>query len=228
MPAKKKSLTNEKSPSPKVKTTKNLVEKSPSSKSNTPITQVDKKSSPKAKKTKISIEKNPGSTANTPIVNVRKSPFPVAKTTKNEIKKSPSSTINTPIAHIEKTPSPDAREPMSHFVTRQEKTVFIHINVEKIKQIALDISQQPLSWDDINWLISESELKIANAIVSDENPLKGPITKQVKIDRTQIIEKPNENHIRELAQNIANKQESLEQRYFDLALRQYIFDLVKI
>lgn len=171
--------------------------------------------------------KKKSSKLHTPSSNLKKSSSPKVQTSISNLKKSGTPEAQTPLNDDEKPLGPKEREPMSHFVPRHDKTIFIQLSHSKINEIAYSISQQPLTWDELNWLISETELKIANAIVSDENPLKGANPNQVKIDRTRIIENPDEGSIRELAQNIANKQESIEQRYLDLALRQYIFKLAK-
>jgi hypothetical protein len=127
----------------------------------------------------------------------------------------------------DKQPSSQVQKESANLAQNQDKTVFVPINIEKIQEIAYDISQRSMTLDEINWLISENELRIAGAIVSDENPLKGAPTNSVKIDLTRIIEKPLDKRISALAENVANRQESIQQRHWDLAFRQYLINSLK-
>lgn len=106
-------------------------------------------------------------------------------------------------------------------------TIFISITNEKIQQKVNEISTKNLSWNDLNWLIGEQEVKLSKAIEDPPNLWTIPLPPKIKINLSKIIQKPSIDEIRNHAISLSHQHLSIPQQQWNLALREYIFDSMK-
>lgn len=121
----------------------------------------------------------------------------------------------------QKSPAPTASK------NSTTKTVFLSLKPEIIQQKAFEISQKGLSWNDLNWMIGEDELKISNAIEGDKKVLMGPLPSSLSINPTKIVQKPNNDEIKRMAENISQRHMALPQLHWELAIREHIINSIK-
>jgi hypothetical protein len=100
------------------------------------------------------------------------------------------------------------------------------MNRDSIQQIAFEISKQNLTVEELNWFISENELRIAKAFVSKDNPLTGPLPSSLKIKLSKIEQKPSTDDIKKYAENIFIKKLPKENLHWELAIRSYIWQKI--
>ena len=107
-----------------------------------------------------------------------------------------------------------------------DKSVFVSLNEDKIRERAFMLSQQSKNWNDLVWSVAEADLKLSLAIPKDISPLAGKSVKEVKIDVTKLIPKPKQDDVRKMAEMVANHHPSLQELHWNLALRQVLLDSV--
>ena len=105
--------------------------------------------------------------------------------------------------------------------------ILIKMDENKVREMAYDLSQQPKSYDDFVWLLAEQELKLKNAFDSSTNPLMGNFPEMISIDPNKIIDTPNADETKTLAELIAKQCPSLENFHWFLAERVYIVNSAK-
>jgi len=107
------------------------------------------------------------------------------------------------------------------------KTVFIPIKQEIIQQKAFEISKKGLSWDQLNWILGEDELKIANAIEGENKVLSGALPPTISINPTKIVQKPKVEDVKKMAEMISQRHMPLPQLHWELAIREHIINSLK-
>lgn len=108
----------------------------------------------------------------------------------------------------------------------RDRTIFIPINSEKIKELAFIISQQPMTINETNWFIGENEAIVKNAVISNENLFDGQLPNTIQINPELLSEKPSTEDVRRLAEKSAKKNLSIQESHWELALRKYIVESI--
>ena len=81
----------------------------------------------------------------------------------------------------------------------------VKMDEEKIRSLAFDFSQEPKSYDDWIWLLAENELRLNKAYTTGSNPLMGTFPESVSIDPKKIIDDPDVEDIKPLAEMFASQ-----------------------
>ena len=101
--------------------------------------------------------------------------------------------------------------------------ITIFIDEEKVREMASQLSQESKSWDDFVWLFAEAELRLLAAYAGGARFQQGADTRAVDVDPVLLVDKPAEDDIRKLAEEIARSHPSLQDLHWYLAERRYIF-----
>jgi hypothetical protein len=126
--------------------------------------------------------------------------------------------------------SPDKKIAIKESKTNSFSTknsILIKMDENKVREMAYDLSQQPKSYDDFVWLLAEQELKLKNAFNSPINPLTDNFPEMISIDPKKIIDIPNADETKALAELIAKQGPSVEKLHWFLAERVYIVNNAK-
>ena len=107
-------------------------------------------------------------------------------------------------------------------------TIFVDLPKEIIYQKAQSIAQKGLSWNDLNWIIGENEVKLTNALEEKINFLSDSLPSHIPVNINKIIKSPNFEDIRKTAEQIASQHFSLPQLQWNLALQDYILEDINI
>ena len=102
--------------------------------------------------------------------------------------------------------------------------VSITIDEEKIQEMAQALAQEQKPWDDWVWLFAKAELQIRSAIVLSNRYQEGGEARQVEIDPDLLVDQPSEAEIDALAGEISQQSPSLQDLYWFIAERRYIYD----
>jgi hypothetical protein len=115
----------------------------------------------------------------------------------------------------------DAEEEIS-----DENTIMVKVDEDLVRNLAFEISQQPMSWDDCVWLLAEGELRLASAYVNPHITASGlaEIGSTVTLIPAKVINQPPEAQIRSLAEKVAQQGPHLEELHWFLAVRKVIYD----
>jgi hypothetical protein len=104
--------------------------------------------------------------------------------------------------------------------------VSVKLDEDAIRNIAYDLSQKNLSWDDYVWLLAESELRLVPAY---DNPRLTPssladLGNVIQIDPASIVRQPGEDEIRDLAGKIAQASPRMDELHWFIAERNFVFE----
>jgi hypothetical protein len=108
-----------------------------------------------------------------------------------------------------------------------ENIVSIPMYIIKIQDIAYDLSQQPKTYDDYIWLLAENELRLNKAYLTHANPLMGVVPESVSIYPSKLIDFPETENIKRLAEIFAAQGPNLQDLHWFLAERVYIYNSAK-
>ena len=108
-----------------------------------------------------------------------------------------------------------------------DKMVTVPVDEEKVRQLAYELSQKPMSYNECIWLYAENELQLRPAysngvLYSEENP-----NKIAEIEPDSIVEQPSEEDIRQLAESVHRMGISIHDLHWLIAERKYLYDLMK-
>jgi hypothetical protein len=106
------------------------------------------------------------------------------------------------------TPRPDRRE------------VVIDLDADAIRKRAFELSTQKKSYDDLIWLLAESDLRLRDAYVKRV----GVTGKSVVVNKATIVEKPDPASIKRLAAELAAKRPKVQDVHWGIAENQFIND----
>ncbi len=101
--------------------------------------------------------------------------------------------------------------------------VAIAVNEEEIQKIAFEISQEPKSYDDFVWLFAEAELRLRPAYAVGNVFTGGP----VQLFPNKIVDKPKDDDIRKLAEQISSQGTPVQDLHWFIAQRRYIINKAK-
>jgi hypothetical protein len=108
-----------------------------------------------------------------------------------------------------------------------EKTIFVPMNEQKIREMAFQNSQKKMSFNELVWYVSENDVRLKNAIPADQNPLLGKKVSKITIDLNKIVRVPSQEDVKKVAQTMASFRPNLPDLNWNLAVRQYIFENIK-
>jgi hypothetical protein len=121
-----------------------------------------------------------------------------------------------------------AEGPYERAVKRKSSkgAVSVKLDDDTIRNIAYDLSQKGLSWDDYVWLLAESELRLAPAY---DSPRLTPsslaeLGNVIQINPSNIMRQPSEDDIRDLAGKIAQASPRMDELHWFIAERNFIFE----
>lgn len=107
-------------------------------------------------------------------------------------------------------------------------TVFVALPHKVISQKAQMIAQKGYSWDELNWIIGENEVKLTNAIEEKLNYQSVSLPHHIPVITNKINNSPLLEEIKKTAEKIASHHLSLPQLQWDLALQDYILEEINI
>ncbi len=81
---------------------------------------------------------------------------------------------------------------------------YVHVDVEKIREMADALAREPKTWDDLVWLFAEAELRLRPALIGGILYQGGVESREVELDPALIVDQPAEGAIRELAAEVAS------------------------
>jgi hypothetical protein len=105
--------------------------------------------------------------------------------------------------------------------------VTIQLDEDKVREIAYDLSQKPMSYDEFVWLFAENDLKLHSAVAGDQIFQECGTSKCAEIDPNAIVDQPSEDEIRNLAYDISQKGISPQDLHWLIAERLYLCDTAK-
>ncbi len=111
----------------------------------------------------------------------------------------------------------------------------IQINEDQVRAMAYEISLQPKTWDELIWFFAQSELRLTPAYAIDDCKSTGTemcasflyTKKSIKIYPGKVVDRPGENDIRILAEQVARQGPRLQELHWYIAERNYIYDVAK-
>ncbi len=113
-------------------------------------------------------------------------------------------------------PAPSAKAPSG--------AVSIAVDNSAIEKLAFEISQLPKSYDDFVWIFAEAELRLRPAYaVGNVFQTGGP----VQLYPGKIVDKPKDDDIRKLAEQIAAQGTSVQDLHWFIAQRNFIYNKAK-
>jgi len=111
-------------------------------------------------------------------------------------------------------------------VGSDEAILTIPYDEDKVRDLAFKVSQWASSWDDFVWFFAESELRLQNSYVSEQDSLRGPHPEGIKLFPGKIVEQPDPEAIKTLAEEISQKNPRLEELHWFLAERKYLYNKI--
>jgi hypothetical protein len=105
--------------------------------------------------------------------------------------------------------------------------VLIQVDMDKIREMAYLISQEPNSYDDLIWFLAEAELRLRSAFMLGRLYKQDEEIPTVEVDPNLIVDQPSEEEIRVLAEDLAKKQITLQELHWFIAERRLIYNSVK-
>lgn len=111
-----------------------------------------------------------------------------------------------------------------------ENVILITIDEDLVRNLAQEISQQNLSWDECVWLLAEGELRLAQAYINPKITPSGlaELGNSVRLDPTKVEEQPTEGEIRVLATKVAQQGPRIDELHWFLAVRKVLYDDAKL
>lgn len=107
-------------------------------------------------------------------------------------------------------------------------TVFVALLQEVISHKAQMIAQKGYSWDELNWIIGENEVKLTNALEEKLDYQSVSLPHHIPVITNKINKTPPLDDIKKTAEIIASHHLSLPQLQWDLALQDYILEEINI
>ncbi len=108
-----------------------------------------------------------------------------------------------------------------------KKLVSIQLDEDKVREIAYDLSQKPLSYDDCVWFYAENELKLRSAYSAGMIYREGDSSKISDLNLNAIVDQPSEDEIRRVAEDISRMGISPQDLHWYIAERKYLYDTAK-
>jgi len=107
-----------------------------------------------------------------------------------------------------------------------ENLITVNVDEDLVRNLAFEISQQPMSWDDCVWLLAEGELRLAKAYIDPHITPSGlaDVGNMIRLDPSKVENQPPEAQIRALAEKVAKQGPRLEELHWFLAVRKIIYD----
>ena len=104
----------------------------------------------------------------------------------------------------------------------------VALDPEKVGMIAGKIAQSTKDWDELNWLLAESELRLFHAYASrPKTPIIEILPPRVQLTPARIISHPKEDQIRPLAWDVSQYHISTQDLCYFIAQRRHIYDVVQ-
>ncbi len=101
--------------------------------------------------------------------------------------------------------------------------VSIAVDNDAIQKLAFEISQEPKSYDDFVWIFAEAELRLRPAYAVGNVFTGGP----VQLFPNKIVDKPKDDDIRSLAEQIASQGTPVQDLHWFIAQRKFIYNKAK-
>ncbi len=104
----------------------------------------------------------------------------------------------------------------------------VALDPEKVGPLASKIAQTITDWDELNWLLAESELRLFPAYASRPKiPNLGCLPQRVQLVPAKVISQPKEDMVRPLAWDISQQHYSTQDLHSFIAQRNYIYEVVQ-
>jgi hypothetical protein len=101
--------------------------------------------------------------------------------------------------------------------------VTITLNRDLIQKKAYELALMKKKYEDYIWIFTEADLQLSKAIVSGF----GPNISSVKIDKSKVLAKVDDQAIKDAAKANFNKKTKLEDLQWFIAERKYVLDNIK-
>ncbi|OLS13147.1 MAG: hypothetical protein RBG13Loki_3243 [Promethearchaeota archaeon CR_4] len=103
----------------------------------------------------------------------------------------------------------------------------VTLDEENVQQMAYLVSQEQRSWDEYTWMLAQEELRLGAACAMPKEDFRhGGLPKMVKIFPAKIQPSLNEEEVRKLAFEIAQRSPSLQDLHWFIAQRRCISDFI--
>jgi hypothetical protein len=104
----------------------------------------------------------------------------------------------------------------------------VALDPEKVGFFARELAQTTADWDELNWLLAESELRLFPAYATrPRTPNIGSLSNRVQILPAKCVPHPQEDQIRPLAWDISQQHLSSQALHYYIAQRDYIYEVVQ-
>ena len=135
------------------------------------------------------------------------------------------------MATVKKSTSSANMTPTSSAGAKSKKNesdlVAIQFDNSKISTLAQELSKKSNSWDELNWLLAEADIRLSAAF-EGPNPFSiNPRPSKVSIHKYAIPSKLGPSEIRPVAEKVASRRLSLQDLHWNLAERLYLLEQVK-
>ncbi len=121
--------------------------------------------------------------------------------------------------------APQAKAPAAASAPKAASgAVSIAVDNDAIQKLAFEISQEPRSYDDFVWIFAEAELRLRPAYaMGNIFQTGGP----VQLYPNKIVDKPKEDDIRALAEQIGPQGTPVQDLHWFIAQRKFIYNKAK-
>jgi hypothetical protein len=104
----------------------------------------------------------------------------------------------------------------------------VALDPEKVGPLASKIAQSTADWDELNWLLAESELRLFPAYADrPKKPNMGSLPLRVQLIPAKVILQPKEDQIRPLAWDISELHLGIRNLVYYIAQRIFISEEIQ-
>lgn len=107
-------------------------------------------------------------------------------------------------------------------------TIFVIICPEIIDQRVNELAYKKFTWDELNWLVSENNLRLAKATKMAPNLQTYSYPGHIPVDPSKIIMKPNHEAIRHTAEKISKLHLPISDLQWVFAIQDFILEEINI